>query len=197
MNFGEKLKIVRKALNLTQQELADRLGVTKQAISRYENSERDPNLRTAKDFSEKLGIDLTILSDDDLYLPTPDKIRSERLTRGWSLSYLSSLLRISEDRLSALENGESFPTVLELAALSKILSYSSDSLLGLSWDPELPSYHLKQEEHELVRAYKIASLKDKNVARIALGLDWLSPLKKNSGQGNIINLSDYIKRSLE
>ena len=174
MNFGEKLKIVRKALNLTQQELADRLGVTKQAISRYENSERDPNLRTAKDFSEKLGIDLTILSDDDLYLPTPDKIRSERLTRGWSLSYLSSLLRISEDRLSALENGESFPTVLELAALSKILSYSSDSLLGLSWDPELPSYHLKQEEYELVRAYKIASLKDKNVARIALGLEPLA-----------------------
>ena len=129
MNFGEKLKIIRKALNLTQQELADRLGVTKQAISRYENSERDPNLRTAKDFSEKLGIDLTVLSDDDLCLPHPNKLR---------------------------------------------------------------------EEHELVSAYRIASLKYKNMARIALGLEPLAiTAEKNSGQGNIINLSDYIKRSLE
>ena len=68
MNFGEKLKAIRLSLELTQDELAARLGTTKQAISRYENSEREPNLRTAREFSEKLGVDLTVLADDTLPL---------------------------------------------------------------------------------------------------------------------------------
>lgn len=65
MNFGEKLKAIRLSKNLTQDELAALLGTTKQTISRYENSEREPNLRTAKDIAEKLNIDINILADDE------------------------------------------------------------------------------------------------------------------------------------
>lgn len=68
MNFGEKIKAIRVALDLTQDEFAARLGTTKQAISRYENSEREPNLRTAREFSKKLGVDLTVLADDSMAL---------------------------------------------------------------------------------------------------------------------------------
>ena len=43
MDFGTKLKELRKQAGLTQQQLADRVGVTKSVISFYELKERAPS----------------------------------------------------------------------------------------------------------------------------------------------------------
>lgn len=43
MNFGEKLKMLRTGQNLTQQQLATRLGVQKSVVSYYESGERTPS----------------------------------------------------------------------------------------------------------------------------------------------------------
>ncbi len=43
MNFGEKLKTLRKGQKLTQQQLADRLGVAKSIVSYYESGDRFPS----------------------------------------------------------------------------------------------------------------------------------------------------------
>ena len=43
MDFGAKLKELRKQAGLTQQQLADRVGVTKSVISFYELKERAPS----------------------------------------------------------------------------------------------------------------------------------------------------------
>lgn len=43
MNFGKKLKTLRKEHNLTQRELADRIFVSKSVISYYEKNERTPS----------------------------------------------------------------------------------------------------------------------------------------------------------
>lgn len=154
MNFGEKLRVIRSILGLSQQELASRLGTNKQTISRYENSERDPSLRTAKSFSEKLGIDLTLLADDSLYFPTADKIKSERTTRGLSLEQLADRLHISTERLSSIENGEIFPTSLEVASLAKELCLSSDWLLGIEFALESNDFPTTIVERELISLFR-------------------------------------------
>lgn len=41
--FGTRLRTLRKNLNLTQQELADYLGVSKSMLSYYESSSRYPS----------------------------------------------------------------------------------------------------------------------------------------------------------
>lgn len=64
MSFGEKLKQLRLQAGLTQDALAAKIGVQKQTISRYENSERDPNIRTAKRIADALGISLEELALD-------------------------------------------------------------------------------------------------------------------------------------
>lgn len=58
MTFGDNLKYLRLKAGLTQEELADKVGVKKQAISRYENSDRQPNIRTAKRIADVFGVSL-------------------------------------------------------------------------------------------------------------------------------------------
>lgn len=43
MNFGEKLKDLRTSQKLTQQQLADRIGVAKSVVSYYESGDRYPS----------------------------------------------------------------------------------------------------------------------------------------------------------
>lgn len=43
VNFGKKLKILRQNAGLTQQQLADKLWVTKTTVSYYELSDRNPS----------------------------------------------------------------------------------------------------------------------------------------------------------
>jgi transcriptional regulator with XRE-family HTH domain len=65
MSFGENLKKYRLKANLTQDQLASRVGVQKQNISRYENSDREPNIKTAKKLADALGITLEVLTYGD------------------------------------------------------------------------------------------------------------------------------------
>lgn len=43
MNFGPKLKALRTGQKLTQQQLADRIGVAKSVVSYYESGDRYPS----------------------------------------------------------------------------------------------------------------------------------------------------------
>lgn len=44
MNFGEQIKKVRKGRNLTQQDMADKLGISRQAVSNWENDKNLPDI---------------------------------------------------------------------------------------------------------------------------------------------------------
>ena len=80
VEFGKKLKSLRTGKNLTQQQLADRLGVAKSIISYYESGDRYPSydvlIRIAHifhvttdyllDIERKRLINVSDLSDDDI-----------------------------------------------------------------------------------------------------------------------------------
>ena len=61
--FGEKLRECRKAAGMTQEELAKKCGLKKQSISRYEKSEREPNIQIAHSLALALGVSLSSLVD--------------------------------------------------------------------------------------------------------------------------------------
>ena len=44
MKFGDNLKQIRKSKNISQEELAERLGVSRQSVSKWETGENYPNL---------------------------------------------------------------------------------------------------------------------------------------------------------
>lgn len=65
MSFGSKIKQYRTTHNMSQEELADILGTTKQVISRYENEQRSPKISIAVEIAKKLNIPIETLIDDN------------------------------------------------------------------------------------------------------------------------------------
>lgn len=58
MNIGEKIKFYRKNLKLTQEELAKRSRLSRNAIYNYEKGKRQPDFPTLDDIAEALGCTL-------------------------------------------------------------------------------------------------------------------------------------------
>lgn len=57
-SIGQKLKILRKEQRLTQQELADRLGIKRATVSNYEIGRRSPHLSELRRIAEFFGVGL-------------------------------------------------------------------------------------------------------------------------------------------
>ena len=60
--FGVRLRQIREKMGLSQEEFGSIFGITKQAISRYERSERSPKLTVAVEFANKLNVSLSYLA---------------------------------------------------------------------------------------------------------------------------------------
>ena len=56
MNIGEKLYELRKGKNLSQEEVADKLNVTRQTISKWETNQSTPDFDKIKPLCELYGI---------------------------------------------------------------------------------------------------------------------------------------------
>lgn len=65
MTFGEKLRAIRDKNDWTQEQLASKLGTSKQVISRYENNQRSPKLSVAIRYAEILGVPNNYFTDND------------------------------------------------------------------------------------------------------------------------------------
>ena len=63
MTFGKKLSILRKQLNLSQAELAEKLNVSRQAITKWENEIGLPDLDNIKKLSSIFNVKIDELLD--------------------------------------------------------------------------------------------------------------------------------------
>lgn len=70
MNFGEKVRSERKKLNLTQKELAERIGVSNRVITSYETGKSFPRTREAyRKIADVFGVNVNyLLSEDEAFV---------------------------------------------------------------------------------------------------------------------------------
>ena len=61
MESKDILKNLREKYHLTQEQMAERLMVTRQAVSRWENGETQPNTDTLKLLSKEFGVSINTL----------------------------------------------------------------------------------------------------------------------------------------
>lgn len=91
--IGTKLKTLRKGRKLTQQELSERIGLSRATISNYEVGRRSPHLSDLRRFAEFYGVGL-----DYFGVPTEDE-SFELLSRARNVFLNSNIPKEERERL--------------------------------------------------------------------------------------------------
>ncbi len=66
MEFGKKIMNLRKKKGLSQEELAEKVGVARQTISKWELGETSPDLKQSKELSKIFNVSLDELVNNDI-----------------------------------------------------------------------------------------------------------------------------------
>lgn len=63
--LSRNMKLLRTANDMTQEQVADFLGVGRSAYSNYEDGRREPSLEVLEKFASLMGCDLATLYEED------------------------------------------------------------------------------------------------------------------------------------
>ena len=132
MKIGNAIKLIRQERGLTQAELAEMVGTSEAAISRYESCNRVPNLNTFFKLASSLGVTPKELYEGEIDIhaeTTAQKIRSLRIRGNMTQADLANKLGISAALVQQYESGNRNPKLETLQALAKGLGVSIVVLL--------------------------------------------------------------------
>ena len=90
MNLGDKRSSLRKKNNFSQEDLADKVGVTRQTISKWELSETAPDINQAKTLSKIFNISLDELVCNDLNNLLVEKVSNTEKLAGIIIKILKN-----------------------------------------------------------------------------------------------------------
>jgi transcriptional regulator with XRE-family HTH domain len=97
IHVGKTARHVRESLGLTQQELAEQLGITNVHLSHIENNKAYPSPALLGRFQELLGIDLYVaawcLHGNTSALPKSVREPAERLAQAWKEQLAEAVAR--------------------------------------------------------------------------------------------------------
>ena len=62
--LGQKIKNKRKELNLTQEYLAEKLNISRQAVSKWEAGKSEPSMNNLLELSKIFGVDISYFNEE-------------------------------------------------------------------------------------------------------------------------------------
>ena len=93
MNLGNKIVNLRKKNNLSQEELAEKVGVTRQTISKWELEETTPDIKQAKALSKIFKVSLDELTDNDVESVLIEKVSNTEKLAGLIIKILKIVVK--------------------------------------------------------------------------------------------------------
>ncbi|MFL0194192.1 helix-turn-helix domain-containing protein [Clostridium sp. WILCCON 0269] len=121
IKIGDRIKIYRKKLNITQAEMAEKLGIPRSTYANYESNTREPNNTILQKIATVLGV-----SEFDL-LYDPDRIKAK--------------LEMMDEYAEYVQNKE-----LEANKEYERLYYKINNLLS-EFDYDSPEYEIQTEDN--------------------------------------------------
>ena len=82
MDLGKKILELRKKENLTQEQLAEKINVTRQTISKWELNQTTPDIKQAKELSRLFKVSLDELTDNDMTTLVMQKVSNTEKLAG-------------------------------------------------------------------------------------------------------------------
>lgn len=94
MNFGEQIKSIRKEKSLTQEQFAEKLHVSRQAVSNWENNKNLPDIGMLILMSDvfQISLDKLIKGDEQMNNMTEKVIKDGSETRRARYNMISSIV---------------------------------------------------------------------------------------------------------
>ncbi len=81
MTFQEKLVILRKTRGLTQDEFASAVGVSRQAVYKWESGQSYPEVQKLLEIKALFTVSIDDLLDDSYDIPMPEKKKRKRISK--------------------------------------------------------------------------------------------------------------------
>lgn len=91
MNLGKKIAELRKKNNLSQEELAEKVGVARQTISKWETGDTTPDINQVKVISKIFNISIDELVDNDINNVIVEKVSNTEKLAGITIKILKVL----------------------------------------------------------------------------------------------------------
>ena len=124
-NISENIRVLRLSRGWTQEELAEKLHMTRQAVGHYESGRTVPDVDTCRRLAEVFGVSLeVVLEGEGEPAPTPRWIPWLTLGTAGLFPLLRSAIMVVNQRLYPLLNAGSLPEVERLALTEKHFALS-------------------------------------------------------------------------
>ena len=151
--FGKRIAELRKACDMSQKELGEKLGLSASAIGMYEQGRRDPSNAILIGMEKLFGVTVDYLlgaeeSGETSITDCGSIIKELRKETGMTQEELGEKLGVIKQTVSSWEKGISEVNNDTLITLSRLFGVSTDYLLGLSGGEK----HMKNRLKELREA---------------------------------------------
>lgn len=148
MNFCNKLQMLRKRTGLTQDEFSAKIGVSRQAISKWESGNAYPDLKNLQTLCSFFAVTADALLNPKNESLTPsneacrfdasslaNNIKRIRLARGIAQEAFAEQMNVSRQSVSKWENGTTVPKTELLILMLDILETDFFELLPTAKQP--------------------------------------------------------------
>lgn len=134
--IGGKIADLRKELELSQEEMAKKIGVSRSALSLYEIDRREPDLETVKKIASLFGVttDYLLGAEKGGNTMLGKRINELRKSSGMTQEELGKKLGVVKSTISLWESDSSEPNHAATIALAKLFGVTTDYLLGAEGD---------------------------------------------------------------
>ena len=132
MEFNEKLVELRKSKGLTQEELAEKLYVSRTAISKWESGRGYPNIDSLKEISKFFSVSIDDLIGSEEIAVAAEKEKKELVSKYISLICNSlDILLVILLFVPAFRNGSESPVSVTVFGLTDIVTWMKILFISL------------------------------------------------------------------
>lgn len=124
MRFSEKLPKLRKDNNLSQEQLADKLGVSRQAVSKWESGSSYPDMEKMLQMCKILNCHLEDIMDDGSIGTSETQIKNKIDFNASLKDFLNFITKIY-NMFCSMKFGEKIKCIFEMAVIAVILLIAS------------------------------------------------------------------------
>ena len=162
MNLGEKILRLRKKISISQEQLGEQVGVTRQTISNWELGETSPNPEQLKLLSKALNVSIDELLENDIKSIIEDKVNKTENNSNKILKVLKTigiiigilLFFLVVINTSVLFFSNYFQTTATAGGVETTCEYKNEVIkVGVWKDYQSGNLYLQTENQEILNKF--------------------------------------------